>query len=93
LFMSIRIAASCCQPLQVISVPRGARTSRGPAVVCVFTMPPRFAVGFQGARSPALSDFTLRPCGNRFKTGRRLSRKLDAISFPDTGMCRDAGIR
>ena len=48
LFISMRIAASCCQPLQLISVPRGARTSRGPAVVCVFTMPPRFAVGLSG---------------------------------------------
>ena len=28
--MSIRSAASCCQPLQEISVPRGARTVRGP---------------------------------------------------------------
>ena len=28
--MSIRSAASCCQPLQEISVPLGARTVRGP---------------------------------------------------------------
>src|SRR6187402_3562655 len=32
LFMSIRSAASCCQPRQEISVPRGARTVRGRAV-------------------------------------------------------------
>src|SRR5215831_14382716 len=32
LFISIRMAASCGQPLQVRSVPRGARTGRGPAV-------------------------------------------------------------
>ena len=30
LFMSIRRAASCCHPLQESSVPRGARTVRGP---------------------------------------------------------------
>jgi hypothetical protein len=31
LFINIRIAASCCQPLQVIVTPRGARTSREPS--------------------------------------------------------------
>src|ERR1700721_2076004 len=31
LFISIRMAASCGQPLQLRSVPRGARTGRGPA--------------------------------------------------------------
>src|SRR5262249_8188098 len=31
LFISIRIAASCGQPLHVRVVPRGARTGRGPA--------------------------------------------------------------
>src|SRR5580698_9621198 len=33
LFMSIRMAASCGQPLQVSAVPRGARTSRAPGLV------------------------------------------------------------
>src|SRR5205807_308822 len=33
LFISIRSAASCCQPRQEIAVPRGARTVRGPAPV------------------------------------------------------------
>jgi hypothetical protein len=31
LFISIRNAASCCQPRQEISLPRGARTMRGAA--------------------------------------------------------------
>ena len=48
----MRSAASCCQPLQLISVPRGARTGRGPAVVSVLTMPPRFVGGCQGTRAP-----------------------------------------
>src|SRR5450759_3135097 len=30
LFMSMRRAASCCQPLQLIAVPRGARTALAP---------------------------------------------------------------
>ena len=92
LFISMRSAASCCQPLQLISVPRGARTGRGPAVVCVFTMPPRFAVGFLATRSPALSDLTLRSSASSFKRRRHLSKRLDAISFPNTGTGRDAGI-
>ena len=33
--MSMRRAASCCQPLQLISLPRGARTGRGPLVGAV----------------------------------------------------------
>ena len=51
MFMSMRRAASCCQPLQLICVPRGARTGRAPVVVAepvVFTMPPRFADGLPG---------------------------------------------
>src|SRR5579871_939848 len=35
----MRRAASCCQPLQVISVPRGARTGRGPLLPVVFVFP------------------------------------------------------
>src|SRR6185437_7428327 len=33
LFISIRIAASCCHPLQVISLPCGARTTLAPCVI------------------------------------------------------------
>src|SRR6266516_1815969 len=35
LFMSIRMAASCGQPLQLSPVPRGARTGRGPLVAVI----------------------------------------------------------
>jgi len=35
LFISIRSAASCCQPLQVMLVPRGARITRGSGRVAV----------------------------------------------------------
>jgi hypothetical protein len=37
LFISMRIAASCCHPLHVISVPWGARTTLAP---CVITLSP-----------------------------------------------------
>ena len=36
--MSIRSAASCCQPLQESSVPRGARTVRGPLLGATLVM-------------------------------------------------------
>ncbi len=59
--MSMRRAASCCQPLQLISVPRGARTGRGPAVVSVLTMPTSLRGGLseKGGGTPGLRPRSL----------------------------------
>jgi hypothetical protein len=46
--MSIRSAASCCQPLHEIAVPRGARTVRGPDFGAVAVTPGSYAGAIQG---------------------------------------------
>src|SRR5665648_1039265 len=57
LFMNMRRAASCCQPLQLIAVPRGARTGREPAGFMdpvVFTCRLVSRVGDRVRQSPAV---------------------------------------
>src|ERR1700760_485674 len=51
LFISIRRGASCCQPLQEISLPRAARTGRAPVVVAMTS-----ALADACAREPLLRD-------------------------------------
>src|SRR5665648_1073195 len=97
LFMSMRRAASCCQPLQLIAVPRGARTGRGPAGFMdpvVFTCRLVSRVGDRVRQSPAMIS-TLNPDARRWllQEARGCVQRAVLVFVVVFGCGRYAGLR
>src|SRR4051812_36653867 len=77
--MSMRSAASCCQPLQLSVDPRGARTVRGPWAACVEGMVTTDMILLRGDRSRERREelVALNQLGETFDVGRQNTIALE----------------